>query len=119
MENNMINYKIHGKKGIDDLISCFPYNEYGDYFGRIPEDEYLKDVDGYINKVKEENDRYIRDLEVKGEYGEPYTIDINFVHNELFDNPKINGMEVDSDNIKMSSNFIILDFSNEKDNKKT
>lgn len=104
----MKEYKLKGKKGIDDLqgLYAFVSNSQGDTSGTNALDVYLMS-DGWlsfvfnckltqeaINKeVKrrfEANTKYISYLASEGKYGEEYEISIKLEENPLFDSPNIN-----------------------------
>ena len=103
------NYKLKGMRGITDLASEYPYNEYGDYFGRIPESEYLKDKEGYAEVRRKLNEAYIEQLKKDGKYGEEYTTEISITSITEFDDVKL------TDSPVMSSKFIILNLNNDKE----
>ena len=84
----MINYKIKVRQGIDDLKSMYPYDgEWGIFhaYYNITEEEYLKDVKGYVAKIAYDNQQYIEKLKNEGKYGEIVVYTISMEENKYFD----------------------------------
>jgi hypothetical protein len=105
----MQEYKIKIKKGIDDLKSLSPYygewNYFSSYFN-ITEEEYLKDIEGYENKIREANNSYIQELKDSNQYGVEVENIISLIENPVFDNSEINIKGYPLENYRM----IVMDF---------
>lgn len=85
----MTDYKIKGRHGITDLKSTYPYHGDWGYFSayyNLTEEEYLKDVEGYIKRVQKDNEDYISQLHKEGKFGEEFEITLTMQDNPVFDN---------------------------------
>ncbi len=104
----MKEYKLKGKRGIDDLqgIYAFIGNSQGDTTATNDIDVYKSsqgwlsfvfdclltqtEIDGESLKRKRENEEYIRNLKKEGKYGEEYETSISLQENPVFDAPQKN-----------------------------
>lgn len=89
--------------GIDDLKSPDPYYvpsgqwpSFNSAFEDVTEEQYNKDPEGYKIRITEWNDNHIKELKEKGLYLQPYEIEINVIHNPLYDDPKIKNHPLES-----------------------
>lgn len=101
----MTEYKIKGRKGIDDLQSIYAFvgNSQGDGSGTNALDVYLisdgwlsfvfncdldqKSINKEVERRIEANAKYISELVRNDKYGEEYETSLQIEENPLFDSP--------------------------------
>lgn len=102
-KNKVTHYTGHYKYGIDDLKNPDPYFQgdgqwplFSSAFEDVTEEDYKNDPKGYENRVTEWNDNHIKELKEKGLYLSPYQIELDMIHNPLYDDNKIENHPLES-----------------------
>lgn len=86
----MKEFRITGRKGIDDLIDVYPYCNPHDWptfcpaFDDVTEESYKADKARYEQRVQEWNNSYVESLKSSGEYGKEYHTDFKVKELEGF-----------------------------------
>lgn len=86
----MTTYKFKQTYGVDDMWSTSPYygewNTFHAQFG-LTEAEYLQDISGYEQRIKDRNAAHLLELEAKGLLGKTWETQMTLRNNPMFDSP--------------------------------